>query len=179
MKKLTKLEKFGLLGAVIIACTFLYVKKVYEPEEKKFKQTVASLNKVVGEINGLKHVPHVNQIRGELEDARKKLAELNEKLQGSLVQTGSQQEVTRLLRRISEQIESSGLRIESLIPEGLTKDLILDMSWTQHQVSLSGPFYGFLYLLHSLQDMPDAIRIKDVHLKKEKDGLMVSFKLLI
>jgi hypothetical protein len=70
LKKLSQFEKYGIMAAIIIACTFFYMKKVYEPQEKEFKKTVAALNKVVGEINGLRQVPSVVQVRHELESLK-------------------------------------------------------------------------------------------------------------
>ena len=32
MKKLTKLEKFGLIAAIIIAGTYFYMGKIYDPQ---------------------------------------------------------------------------------------------------------------------------------------------------
>ena len=41
MRNLTNLEKFGLAAALIIACTFFYMKYMYDPQTRVLKDTLA------------------------------------------------------------------------------------------------------------------------------------------
>jgi len=180
LKKLSQFEKYGIMAAIIIACTFFYMKKVYEPQEKEFKKTVAALNKVVGEINGLKQVPSMVQVRHELESLKKSLEEVDQKLQGTLMHTGAAREVTRMLRQINEHVAASGLRVVSLQPKGRNMDTLLQLEWNHFQLNLSGSFHGFLHLLDSLRAMPDAVRIDGVTLKGgDGEFLNITFNLMI
>lgn len=180
MKKLSQFEKFGIMAAIIIACTFFYMKKVYEPQEKEFKKTVESLNKIVGEVNGLKQTPPLIQVKHELESIKKDLEEVNKKLQGTLMHTGAAREVTRMLRQINEHVAASGLQVVSLSPGGRNMDPLLQLEWNLFQLSLNGSFHGFLHLLESLRAMPDAIRIDGVLLQAgEGSSLTITFNLMI
>lgn len=179
MKKLTQFEKFGVLAAIIIACTFFYMKKIYEPQEKQFKKTVADLNKIVGELGNAQVVSMV-QIRGELDTAKNKKEELDAQLANSTVRSGTPQEVTRMLSAINGLVANSGLSILSQKPTGLVLDEMLQLSWSRYQLELSGPYPGFLHLLESLTDLPDAIKIDDVKLEKADNNLVnITFNLLI
>jgi len=180
MKKLSQFEKYGIMAAIIIACTFFYMKKVYEPQEKEFKKTVAALNKVVGEVNGLRQVPPLIQVKHELEAAKKDLEEVNLKLQGTLMHTGAPREVTHMLRQVNEHVAASGLQVVSLTPGGRNMDTLLQLEWNLFQLNLSGSFHGFLHLLESLRNMPDAIRIDGVLLQSgDGSSLNITFNLMI
>lgn len=180
MKKLSQFEKFGIMAAIIIACTFFYMKKFYEPQEKEFKKTVAALNKIVGEVNGLKQVPPLIQVKHELNTLKTDLEEVNEKLTGTLMHTGAAREVTRTLRQINEHVAVSGLKVVSLIPGGRNMDPLLQLEWNHFQLNLSGSFHGFLRLLESLRSMPDAVRIDGVALTTGSGELLnITFTLMI
>ncbi|MBE1426212.1 Tfp pilus assembly protein PilO [Desulfomicrobium macestii] len=180
MKKLSQFEKYGIMAAIIIACTFFYMKKVYEPQEKEFKKTVAALNKVVGEVNGLKQIPPLIQVKHELENAKKDLEEVNKRLKGTLMHTGEAREVTHMLRQINEHVAASGLKVVSLTPGGRKSDTLLQLEWNLFQLSLSGSFHGFLQLLESLRNMPDAIRVDEVALTAGNgEFLEITFNLMI
>ncbi len=179
MKKLTQFEKFGLMAAIVIACTFFYMKKIYEPQEKNFKKTVETLNKVAGELKSTQVVPMV-QVRSELEQARKRKAELDGELTANMVRSGTPQEVTLLLGRVNELMAAGDLSILSLAPAGQERDQMLEISWSRYQISLGGSFPGLLHLLGSLSDLPDAVRVTGLQLQKSGDkGLDIVFNLLI
>ncbi len=179
-KKLSQFEKFGIMAAIIIACTFFYMKKFYEPQEKEFKKTVAALNKVVGEVNGMKQIPPLIQVKHELEKLKADLEEVNKKLEGTMMHTGAAREVTRTLRRINEHVAASGLTVVSLIPGGRNMDPLLQLEWNHFQLNLSGSFHGFLHLLESLRAMPDAVRIDGVTLAAGgNEFLNITFTLMI
>jgi len=179
-RKLSQFEKYGIMAAIIIACTFFYMKKFYEPQEKEFKKTVDLLNKVVGEVNGLKQIPPLIQVKHELEDLKADLKGVNEKLQGTLMHTGAAREVTRALRRINEHVAASGLKVVSLTPGGRNMDPLLQLEWNHFQINLTGSFHGFLQLLESLRAMPDAVRINGISLTAgSNEFLNITFTLMI
>lgn len=179
MKKLTQFEKFGIIAAIIIACTFFYVKKIYEPQEKEFKKTVESRNKLAKELEGTQVLATV-QVRGELEAAKKRKAELDAELTDSMVSSGSPREIMRLLGHINSRVAESDLVIVAQTPAGTLEDAMLLMTWTRFQMTLNGSFLGFLHFLSLLADMPEAIRVENLRLAKaEKNTLNITFDLLI
>lgn len=178
MRKLSRFEKYGIIGALIVACAFFYVKRVYEPQEVRLKRTIAQLNKVVQEINSIKDVPPANAIRRSIQKQKGELEELNSKLQGLLIHTGSAREVTALLNSINKKVEGNGLGVVTLVPEGRTMDGLLE--WNLFQVDMEGSFHGFLGFMNDLKKMPDAIKIKNVEMGNGADRhLFIKMKLLI
>lgn len=179
MKKLTQFEKFGIIAAIIIACTFFYMKRIYEPQEKEFKKTLETRNKLAQELEGTQVQPTV-QVRGELEAAKKRKAELDAQLADSMVSSGSPQQITRLLSHINSRVAESDLTIVAQTPAGALEDTMLLMTWTRYQMTLNGSFHGFLHFLDLLAAMPEAIRVENLQLAKaEKNTLNITFDLLI
>lgn len=178
MKKLSRFEKFGLMAALIIACTFFYVKRVYEPQEARLKKTIQTLNKVVGEINNLKEVPPAAKVKRILEKNRRELEALNARLEGTLVHTGAEREVTRLLSDINRMMDINGLRVNALVPGGRTTDEL--MEWNLFRIDLEGSFHGFVNFMKGLRDMKDAIKVEQVRLEKgDNRRLHIKLNLMI
>jgi Tfp pilus assembly protein PilO len=167
MRKLSRFEKFGLMAAVIIAFTFLYVKKVYEPQEARLKKTIASLNNVVGQINNLKDVPPPATVKRNLKRYREKLEAVSAKLEGSQMHTGADREVTLLLSAINKKITRNGLRVNALTPGGTSTDELL--VWNLFQMDLEGSFHGFLQFMRDLKDFQDAVKIENLQMEKSED----------
>jgi Tfp pilus assembly protein PilO len=178
MRKLSRFEKFGLMAAVIIACTFFYVKKVYEPQEARLKKTIATLNKVVGQINNLKDVPPAASVKRSLKRYRQDLEELSEQLKGTQMHTGAEREVTKLLSTINGKLARNGLQVNSLTPEGTTTDELLQ--WNMFAMDLEGSFQGFLNFVQDLKNLKDAVKIEKVQMEKgEHRRLHIQLNLMI
>lgn len=199
MKKLSPLEKMGLVAAVVVACTYFYMKKVYEPQEKILKTTVAELNKIVGEINNLKTVPPVSGVKSQLKKHKSELKELEYKLNSTMVRTGSEWEVSHFLSVIIDMMERRGLTVRNITPkkdEGSggaaatpseTPPVGTDPGkapakpdelfvWHPYDVELSGGYYGFVGLLIDLRKKPDAVKIEKIEIT-QKEGASLSIKM--
>jgi len=57
VKKLTKLEKYGLIAAILVGGSFFYLKKVYDPEAASLQRAIETLNKTVASYNRLSDPP--------------------------------------------------------------------------------------------------------------------------
>ncbi len=174
MRKLSQFEKIGLVAAVIVACTFFYMKRVYEPQEKKLKSTVQRLNKMVNEINNLKSVPPAITVKNQLERRKDELARLEEQLRETTVLTGADREVTKLLNRITDVIEDKELAVIALVPKGKIDDGLFQ--WNLFEITMEGDFYYFIGFLSALREMPDAVRIEKAELS-QKDGHDLSIRI--
>ncbi len=200
MKKLSPLEKMGLVAAVVIACTYFYMKKVYEPQEKILKQTVAELNKIVGEINGLKTVPPMAGVKSQLKKHEDELKALKEKLTTTTIQTGSDREVSLFLGRIIDMMQFRGFAVRSITPVnaspeantapagstapavpqgdtatgGATEETLYE--WHTYDVELSGGYNGFVALLIDLRKKPDAVKVEKIEISR-KEGEDVTIKM--
>ena len=178
MRKLTRFEKFGLMAALIVACTFFYMKRVYEPQEKRLKQTVAALNKVVGEVNSLNQTPSAAAVQRTLKQREKRLAELDAQLARTAVRTGAPREVTGLLADINRLIEDRRLVVETVVPKGTVADDLFD--WNVFEIDMHGAFFDFMALLETLRDLEDPVRIEKVRLTADgEQGVRITLNLMI
>jgi Tfp pilus assembly protein PilO len=178
MKKLSRFEKVGLIAAVVVAGTFFYMKRMYEPQEKVLKNTVQQLNKVIGEVNVLKAVPPVGSVKKQLEKRKAELAVLENRLKETTVLTGADREVTELLSWIVDLIADKGFVINAIVPKGKMADSLFQ--WNLFEVDLDGNFYRFIALLTALRDKSDAVRIEKITLtQKDGQGLHIRLNLMI
>ena len=169
MKKLTKFEKFGLAAALIIACTFYYMKYMYDPQAKVLAKTVKKLNKVIGEYNELKDVPSVESVNRTIKKRRKRLAALKSSLESSAVKTGKDSEITDLLSRINRLIEENRLVVKSIAPRS-DKISGAFFAWNAYDLDISGSFYRFIDFLSALREMPDAVKVEHIQIEKGENG---------
>ncbi len=178
MRKLSRFETVGLIAAVVVACSFFYMKRVYEPQEKVLKNTVQQLNKLIGEVNGLKAVPPAASVKNQLEKRKAELAELENRLKETTVLSGADREVTELLSQIADLIADQGFVVNAIVPKGKIADSMFQ--WNLFEVDMSGNFYRFMDLLAALRDRPDAVRIEKITLmQKDGQGLRIQMNLMI
>ncbi|WP_319406547.1 type 4a pilus biogenesis protein PilO [uncultured Desulfosarcina sp.] len=178
MRKLSRFEKFGIIAAILVVCTFFYVKRVYEPQEARLKKTVKALNKVIGQVNNLKEVPPQATVKYKLKANREKLEELKLRMKNNQLRTGTAREVTRLLSDINKKMADHGLRVKALAPDGRIKED--PITWNLFRIDMVGTFYEFLDFMQALKDMPDVVKIEGLRMEK-LDGrrLKITFNLMI
>ncbi len=168
MRKLSRFEKLGVVAAVIIACGFLYMKRVYEPQEKKLKATVAQLNKVIAEVNGLKSVPSAVSLRKSLQKHKQELEEINKSLAGTAAGSGTDKGLSALISRVSGRIDECGLKVQSFAPKGSKKDELF--SWRLFELTMTGGYFNYLSFLERLRAMPEAVKIEKVTMEQLDDS---------
>ncbi len=176
---MSKFEKLGVVAAVIVASSFVYMKKVYEPQEKRLKTTVASLNKVIGELNNLKSLKSSASMKSELERKKNELAQI-ETRQGAAACSDPERQASELLGKVSSAIERSGMLVNSVKPGGKKPDELFD--WNSYEFDLSGGYFALLKFLDRLRDMPEAVKVKRLLLEhgKEKDKMLhITLELLL
>jgi Tfp pilus assembly protein PilO len=178
MRRLSRFERVGLMAVVIVACTFFYMKRAYEPQEKALTKTVDKLNKVIGEINSLKDTPSPAVVERTLKKRRKELAEVSKELEGTAVRTGAEHEVTELLSDINTLLEENGLNIKAVIPAGKTAGTLLE--WNVFEVDMEGDYYDFMRFLKELLRMADAVKIEGISMERAGNpSLRITFRLMI
>lgn len=166
MKTMTNLEKFGLAAALIIACTFFYMKYMYDPQTKVLKATLKTRNKIVSELNKLKDIPPLFQLEKTIERDEQTLADL-QKESGSLsVNTGHPDEISRLLSRISTLIEANGLRVTAIVPKERQRGTYID--WSPFDMDLKGSFTGFMAFLKDIEQLQDAVEVDGIHMETSR-----------
>jgi Tfp pilus assembly protein PilO len=178
MRKMSKFEKLGVVAAIIVASSFIYMKKVYEPQEKRLKATVAQLNKVIGEVNSLNTVKSVSTIKKELDKKKQELADLNERMGRASIHADDERQVSELLSKISRIIEKSGLSVNYVKPDGKKPDDLFH--WSSFEFDLAGGYFQFLRFLDSLRALPDALKVGKMELEQGKgNSLHITLELML
>jgi Tfp pilus assembly protein PilO len=178
MRQLTKLEKFGLAAAMIVAGTFFYIKNIYDPQEKTLKKTITKLNKVVAEVNSLKETPPLMSVRGRIEQQKGVYEKLREQTANLTVKNGTADEITELLGRINVLLDDNGLMLTKMEPKPVVPGDFF--TWNVFRLSLEGTYGRLLGFLEDLRAMDDAVRIGELRMEKsDNTPLQVTFDLMI
>lgn len=180
MRTLTNLEKFGLAAALIIACTFFYMKYMYDPQTRVLKDTLAKRNKIVTELNQVNEVPPLFQLEKIIEKDKAILEDLRKESGNLSVKTGKPNEITNLLARINRIIESDKMTVLAITPgEPFPGDFF---DWNPYEMELRGSFTDFMAFLNNTKELNDAVEIRNISLEsaKENRGLLhIKFTLRI
>ncbi|MCG8642524.1 MAG: type 4a pilus biogenesis protein PilO [Desulfobacterales bacterium] len=164
MRTMTNLEKFGLAAALIVACSFFYLKYMYDPQTKVLKTTLQKRNKIVADINQLNEIPPLFRLEKAIERDQERLAELKKENQSLSVKTGDPDEITQLLSRITELIEGSRLKISAIEP--VESFMGPYFRWSPFQISMTGSFDRFMHFLYQLKALDDAVEVTRVKIEK-------------
>ena len=167
MKKLTKLEKFGLVAAIIIAGTYFYMGKIYDPQAKALKKTVIKLNKIIGEINSIKEVASAGSINRTIKKRKQELEKVKSELKDTVITTGKESEITELLDRINRLVDQNRLAVKSIVPKGKVAGALF--AWSSFDLDMEGSFSFFLEFLTALKEMPDSVKIQNINIEKNGD----------
>ena len=160
MKTMTNLEKFGLAAALIIACTFFYMKYIYDPQAKALQTTLKKRNKVVAELNKLRDIPPMFQLEKSIEKDQKILAELQAESGNLAINTGLPDEISRLLSKITNLIQANSLRVASIVPREREQGQYID--WSPFEMDVNGRFDGFMGLLKDIEALQDAVQVSAI-----------------
>ena len=162
MKTMTNLEKFGLAAALIIACTFFYMKYMYDPQTKVLTTTLKKRNKVVAELNKLRDIPPLFQLEKSIEQDKKRLAELREATGQLNINTGHPDEIAALLSKISTIMVMNDLKAVSIVPKEREAGQYID--WSPFDMNLKGNFTGFVTFLKDLEQLGDAVDVSGIQI---------------
>ena len=175
MKTMTKLEKFGLAAALIIACTFCYMKYMYDPQTRVLKATLEKRNKIVKELNAIKEIPPLFKVKKTIEKNTKILEEIREECGALSVKTGNPDEITELLSQINQIIESNRLSVNSIAPkERITGRFF---KWSPFEMDISGSFSNFMSFMKQIRELNDAIEVNNIILESsEGKGMSINIR---
>jgi len=180
MKKLTKLEKFGLIAAIIIAGTYFYMGKIYDPQAKALKKAVIKLNKIIGEINSIKEVSSAGSIIRTIKKSEEEFEKVKSELKDTVITTGKESEITELLDRINRLVDQNRLEVKSIVPKGKVAGTLF--AWSSFDLDMEGSFSFFLEFLTALKEMPDSVKIQNINIEKNGDAgdvLKINMTLMI
>jgi Na+-translocating ferredoxin:NAD+ oxidoreductase RnfG subunit len=170
-KKLTNLEKFGLIAAVIIAGSYFYLGKVYDPQMKKLKKTISEHNKIVSRINALDAFESELIYEKKIEKAKKEVKALDEKLEQLTMKSSTDKSALLLLeKKLVKTAENSGIIFESITPNGEIKDLF---NWHIYNMKANCRFISLINFLKKIRDFKDPAQIGKLKIEKtDKSGIL-------
>jgi hypothetical protein len=177
-RKLSKLEKYGLIGALITGALFFYLKNVYDPQQASFKQAQEQLNRSITEFNQLQAAEPPFQLRRRLESQREELGRLQEEMAAMDVRFSDEEDLIRNQHWVYRQMEQLNMRIINVQPLRKHMDLF---SWSIYRVNLEADFNGFIQLLHRLRSHTTPLRVHNVSISGDVKGwpLRISMDLWI
>jgi len=179
MRKLTKLEKFGTIAAILVSGSYFYLNKVYDPQAKALKKTVIKLNSTIGRYNKLEEAPPLTPIKKTIEKKMQERDALKGRLRAAGGRSDDVQETTTLLDMVNRKAREQGLLVIQLTPQGeLSEELY---HWESFELHLMGFFPQILHFIDRLKAMPHPIELRDLSIagSERLDGaIMVKARLL-
>ncbi len=177
-RKLSKLEKFGLIAAAITGILYLYLNNFYDPQQEALKHARERLNRTVSEFNQLEASEPPFQLRKRLESRKEDLAELEEDLKGMNVTFGAEDDLIRSQHWVYRLMERLNLRIISVTPKGRQQELF---TWHVYSVSIEGDFAGFISFLEELRAYTTPLRVHKISISGDVKAwpLKISMELWI
>lgn len=171
MKKLTQLEKFGLMAGAIVAMSFFYMNKMYDPQAKALEKTIKELNKVTEELNSIKDVEPAEKLQKRKKAKEEKLDAVNRELEKLSLRSGTDEGLVRLEGKIYSFAEECGLLVTEVIPGEPIEELF---KWHVYNIKVAGSHRGFIMFLGKLKELPDPVKVEKISLSREKTDRIVT-----
>ena len=180
MKKLTNLEKFGLIAAIVVAGSYFYMQRVYDPEAERLKRTIDKLNKTIASYNNVQETPPTGPLKGQIGKEKKVLEALNVKLKDEGGRTGEESEVMEVLQKINSQADEQQVRINKIQPgDDLDEGLF---TWKVFKLELHGRYSQVVNFIGRLKEMKEPVQMRNIEIKKdvnENGAILVTLTLLV
>lgn len=177
MKKLTPLEKFGLIGAIIVSGTYFYMERVYEPKVASLQETVVKLNQIIDQYNAMMEPPAVTPIKRSVERLRAEKEEKDQQLRDAGGRGGEQYEITRILARITSLSEKNRLVVVRMVPAGKKQDAMFN--WAVFTTEIRGSYHDFRNFIRELKVMPQPVQLRGVSLERSDVSNLLIIKMTI
>jgi Tfp pilus assembly protein PilO len=180
MRKLTKLEKFGLIAAILVSGTYFYMGRVYDPQAEALKKTISKLNSTIKEYNTSVELPPLVPMRKAVEQKREQLDTLKQELREVGGRTGAADEVARLIDEVGHRAGANNLLILSLAPGKRIEEELY--SWDVFDLRLFGDYRQLIRFVEALKEMPEPVQVRNLALEKangRSGRVLVSLQLMI
>ncbi|MBM9536574.1 type 4a pilus biogenesis protein PilO [Desulfobulbus alkaliphilus] len=180
MKKLTKLESFGLIAVILVSGSYFYMKKVYDPEAEALKRSISQLNSTIASYNRLGAPPHTMQINRQIEELQGELDNLTEELLEAGGRTGTAAEVTEMLASISTMARNHHMTVLKISPEREVRDELF--IWQAVNVQLRGRYQDFVALIESLKGMAQPVQLSRLRIERDpgnEGAVLITATLLV
>lgn len=168
MKKLTKLESFGLIAAILVCGTFFYMKKVYDPEAAALKKTVTKLNQTIGEYNKMEEPPNLESLKKKIEKQKGQWETANDELKAAGGRGDESSAVTEVLARISRLAKEENMQVLKIGRDKDVKDELF--TWAAVNIELRGRYQDFVRLIQALKELATPLKLLKLNIERGKDG---------
>lgn len=177
MKKLTKLEKYGLIAAIAIGVIYFYTERIYDPQAASLRETTVELTRVIGDLGVTAVAPPVALIGVAIEGRRKELEEVKSDVLYSAVKMAEEAEISEQLSSIGRLVSQNRLTIKDIVPKGEVEGDLF--GWSLFELNMEGSFHSFVAFLSGLKEMPDPMKVRDINIKRSGDTLQINMTLRI
>ncbi|SMP76748.1 hypothetical protein SAMN06295888_12515 [Desulfonatronum zhilinae] len=169
-RRLTKLEKFGLIAAVITGMLFFYLKHVYDPQQRALVRAQEQLNRSITQLNEMQTAEPPFQLRRRLETQQEAQAELEAELAGLDIRTGDEEALIRAQHWAYQEMERRNLRVVNVVPKNEEKKFF---NWKVFRVTAEGDFAGFVDLLREMRAHSTPMLVEQVSVTREDKPWML------
>ncbi len=163
-RKLTKLEKFGLIAAVITGMLFFYLKHVYDPQQQALVRAKEQLNRSITQFNEMQAAEPPFQLRRRLETQREALAELERELKELDIRVGDEEALIRAQHWAYQEMERRNLRVLNVVPRGVEKK---HLEWRIFRITAEGDFRSLVSMLRELRTNNTPMLVEQVSVSRE------------
>jgi len=179
MRKLTKLEKFGLIAAIVVCGSYYYMNKIYDPEAKSLKKTVQQLNSAIKKYNATDEPPAVGPVRKRVERLKKELEKITAKLKEAGGRTGDPSEITGILAKITSLARQNQIMVVKMTPDREVRETLFN--WAVFRAELTGGYHNFHQFIQDLEKMSQPVQMRNLNLttKGESGLIAIDITLLI
>lgn len=180
MKKLTKLERFGLIAAIVVGGSYFYMKRVYDPEAAALQGAVRQLNSTVASYNKMKEPPPLGPLKEQVSEQMKELERMKVELKKAGGRTGEAAEVTEVLSLVTQLIKEENMRVLKISPEGDVEDKLF--TWAVFSIRMGGRYQDFVTLVTQFKELRQPVQLRDLNMERNEGSpgfIIVTAKLLI
>ena len=163
IKRLTKLEQFGILIAIIVVGVFFYLKLVDASLGRKLHRTERDWVKLSADVSRMRSEEKTGRIEGEIRKLRKKVSRAKQDLGKIEIALAGDSQIDEIANRIVQTAAQSGLMIKKF-------DRITDKNKIK-EISKGNEFYKRRYYNLILQGRFNTFRsfIKEISQLKFKE----------
>jgi len=181
MRKLTKLESFGLIATILVSGSFFYMKKVYDPEAESLKKTITKLNQTIAEFNKLEEPPNLDSLKRRIAQQTEQLTAVTEELKDAGGRSDEPSEVTEALQKISRLAKEQNMLVLKITRDKDEQDALF--TWAAVHIQLQGQYQDFVILLKKLKELPAPVQLLKLHIERGREegrgDIIITAKLLV
>ena len=163
MRRLTKLEKFGLIAAIMVCGIYFYMDRVYDPEAKSLKKTVQKLNATIKQFNEIKAPPPIAPVKKTVERRKKELEKVTAELKEAGGRIGDPSEITQILALITGLARKNRLSLVKMTSAGEEKETMF--TWAIFEAELAGGYHDFHMFIQDLRNLSQPVQLRELYLE--------------